>query len=87
MSEPGKYVTNLKTLGATSMFINIIFNKLLLYYFKIYSNFFLCCQVRLVTGVGRFTEMNYIFQILKENDQFESLLGQGLDKVSLVIQY
>ncbi|XP_039304859.1 spatacsin isoform X2 [Solenopsis invicta] len=37
--------------------------------------------VRLVTGVGRFTEMNYIFQILKENDQFESLLGQGLDKV------
>ncbi|XP_018364335.1 PREDICTED: spatacsin isoform X1 [Trachymyrmex cornetzi] len=37
--------------------------------------------VRLVTGVGRFTEMNYVFQILKENDQFESLLGQGLDKV------
>ncbi|CAL1689224.1 unnamed protein product [Lasius platythorax] len=37
--------------------------------------------VRLITGVGRFTEMNYIFQILKENDQFESLLGQGLDKV------
>ncbi|EZA52114.1 Spatacsin [Ooceraea biroi] len=37
--------------------------------------------VRLVTGVGRFTEMNYIFQILKENDQFEFLLGQGLDKV------
>ncbi|XP_036147229.1 spatacsin isoform X2 [Monomorium pharaonis] len=37
--------------------------------------------VRLVTGVGRFTEMNYIFQILKENNQFESLLGQGLDKV------
>ncbi|KAG7198542.1 hypothetical protein KM043_005909 [Ampulex compressa] len=38
--------------------------------------------VRLITGVGRFTEMNYIFQILKENDQFESLLGKGLDKVS-----
>ncbi|XP_001601258.1 spatacsin [Nasonia vitripennis] len=37
--------------------------------------------VRLVTGVGRFTEMNYIFQILKENDQFEFLLGRGLDKV------
>ncbi|XP_076236055.1 spatacsin isoform X2 [Calliopsis andreniformis] len=36
--------------------------------------------VRLVTGVGRFMEMNYIFQILKENDQFESLLGKGLDK-------
>ncbi|KZC04326.1 PREDICTED: spatacsin [Dufourea novaeangliae] len=37
--------------------------------------------VRLVTGVGRFTEMNYIFQILKENDHFEFLLGKGLDKV------
>ncbi|XP_058809210.1 spatacsin [Phymastichus coffea] len=37
--------------------------------------------VRLVTGVGRFTEMNYIFQILKEHDQFEFLLGKGLDKV------
>ncbi|CAB0038113.1 unnamed protein product [Trichogramma brassicae] len=37
--------------------------------------------VRLVTGVGRFTEMNYIFQILKEHDQFEFLLGRGLDKI------
>ncbi|XP_014476874.1 PREDICTED: spatacsin [Dinoponera quadriceps] len=37
--------------------------------------------VRLVTGVGRFTEMNYIFQILKENDHFEFLLGKGLDKI------
>ncbi|XP_078044398.1 LOW QUALITY PROTEIN: spatacsin [Augochlora pura] len=37
--------------------------------------------VRLVTGVGRFTEMNYILQILKENHQFECLLGKGLDKV------
>lgn len=42
-------------------------------------------QVRLVTGVGRFTEMNYIFQILKENDQFEFLLGQGLDKVCISV--
>ncbi|XP_063995284.1 spatacsin [Diachasmimorpha longicaudata] len=38
--------------------------------------------VRLVTGVGRFTEMNYILQILKENDQFEFLLGIGTDKIS-----
>ncbi|CAL7936629.1 unnamed protein product [Xylocopa violacea] len=38
--------------------------------------------VRLLTGVGRFTEMNYIFQILKENDQFEFLLGKGMDKVT-----
>lgn len=39
-------------------------------------------MVRLVTGVGRYTEMNYIFKILKENDQFEFLLGQGMDKKS-----
>ena len=26
-------------------------------------------------------EMNYIFKILKEHDQFEFLLGKGLDKV------
>ncbi|XP_076176182.1 spatacsin isoform X3 [Ptiloglossa arizonensis] len=38
--------------------------------------------VRLVTGVGRFTEMNYVFEILKNNDQFEFLLGKGLDKVT-----
>lgn len=31
-------------------------------------------MVRLLTGIGRYTEMNYIFQILKENDQFEYLL-------------
>lgn len=37
--------------------------------------------MRLVTGVGRFTEMNYVFKILKEHDQFEFLLGKGLDKV------
>ncbi|XP_014213188.1 spatacsin [Copidosoma floridanum] len=37
--------------------------------------------VRLVTGVGRFTEMNYIFQILKEHDHFEFLLGRGLVNV------
>ncbi|KOC59819.1 Spatacsin [Habropoda laboriosa] len=38
--------------------------------------------VRLVTGVGRFTEMNYIFHILKENYHFELLLGKGLNKVT-----
>ncbi|XP_023290455.1 spatacsin isoform X2 [Orussus abietinus] len=37
--------------------------------------------VRLVTGVGRFTEMHYVFQILKDHYQFEFLLGKGLDKV------
>lgn len=38
-------------------------------------------MVRLLTGVGRYTEMNYIFQMLKDNEQFEFLLGKGLDKV------
>jgi spatacsin len=42
-------------------------------------------QVRLLTGVGRYREMNYIFQILKDNEQFEFLLGKGLDKVTLVV--
>ncbi|XP_069672308.1 spatacsin [Periplaneta americana] len=38
-------------------------------------------MVRLLTGIERYTEMNYIFQTLKENDQFESLLGRRSDKV------
>nr|CAD7261567.1 unnamed protein product [Timema shepardi] len=37
--------------------------------------------VRLLTGMRRFTDMVYIFHALKENDRFESLLGQGMDKV------
>lgn len=32
--------------------------------------------VRLLTGMARYTEMAYIFQMLKDNDQFEFLLGQ-----------
>uniref|UniRef100_A0A1B6BXG2 Spatacsin C-terminal domain-containing protein n=1 Tax=Clastoptera arizonana TaxID=38151 RepID=A0A1B6BXG2_9HEMI len=43
-----------------------------------------CCQwalmVHLITGIGRYTEMKYIFQILKDSHQFEFLLGKGLDK-------
>lgn len=37
-------------------------------------------MVRLLTGVGRYTEMNYVFQILKENEQFEYLLRKGFSK-------
>lgn len=37
-------------------------------------------MVRLLTGIGRYTEMNYIFQILKENDQFEYLLRKSFRK-------
>ncbi|KAJ8963130.1 hypothetical protein NQ318_018595 [Aromia moschata] len=33
--------------------------------------------VRLLTGVGRYTEMTYVFQILRANDQFEFLLRKG----------
>lgn len=33
--------------------------------------------VRLLTGIARYTEMHYIFQILKENDQFEFLLKKN----------
>ena len=40
-----------------------------------------CVQVRLLTGIGRFYEMAYILQLLMENDQFESLLHTGLEKV------
>lgn len=32
--------------------------------------------VRLLTGIARYVEMAYIFQMLKDNDQFEFLLGQ-----------
>ena len=42
-----------------------------------------CVQVRLLTGIGRFYEMDYILQLLMENDQFESLLHTGLEKVRL----
>lgn len=33
--------------------------------------------VRLLTGIGRYTEMSYVFDILRENDQFEFLLRKG----------
>lgn len=36
--------------------------------------------VKLLTGVGRYTEMSYVFQILRENDQFEFLLQKGSRK-------
>ncbi|XP_067002124.2 spatacsin [Anabrus simplex] len=38
-------------------------------------------MVRLFTGVGRYTEMSYVFQILQENDLFEFLLRKRFDKV------
>lgn len=36
--------------------------------------------VRLLTGIRRYTEMEYVFQILRENEQFEFLLNRGSKK-------
>lgn len=33
-------------------------------------------MVRLLTGLARYTEMAYVFQMLRDNHQFEYLLGQ-----------
>ncbi|XP_071450583.1 spatacsin isoform X2 [Hetaerina americana] len=38
-------------------------------------------MVRLLTGIKRYTEMNYILLILKEHNHFEYVLGKGMDKV------
>lgn len=40
--------------------------------------------VRLLVGIGRFGDMGYIFQMLKDNDQFEHLLRKRSAKVSLM---
>ncbi|XP_060065527.1 spatacsin-like [Ylistrum balloti] len=37
-------------------------------------------MVRLLTGVGRFSEMTYIFDSLKMNEHFELLLKKGIEK-------
>ena len=41
-----------------------------------------CLQVRLLTGVGRFNEMSYIFDTLFEHEHFELLCRRGIDKVT-----
>ena len=38
-------------------------------------------QVQLLTGVARYSEMTFIFDLLKEHDQFELLFGKGMEKV------
>jgi len=38
-------------------------------------------QVHLLTGIGRFGEMTYIFDSIKQNDQFELLLKKGIERV------
>ncbi|XP_074605331.1 spatacsin [Brevipalpus obovatus] len=39
-------------------------------------------MIRLLTGIGRYSEMSYIFDILKENHQFELLLRKGYQKIN-----
>lgn len=38
-----------------------------------------CVQVRLLTGVGRYTEMTYVFDLLHQNHRFEMLLRKKVD--------
>jgi len=37
--------------------------------------------LNLLTGIGRYSEMTYCFDILKENNQFELLLSKRIEKV------
>ncbi|XP_061172498.1 spatacsin-like [Saccostrea echinata] len=37
-------------------------------------------MVRLLTGIGRFNEMIYVFDSLKHNEKFELLLSKGIEK-------
>lgn len=38
-------------------------------------------MIRLLTGIGRYSEMTYIFDLLKEHHKFEMLLGKRIEKV------
>jgi spatacsin len=37
-------------------------------------------MIRLLTGIGRYSEMTYIFDLLKEHHKFELLLGKRIEK-------
>ena len=41
-------------------------------------------MTRLLTGIQRYTEMNYVFVLLKEKDQFEYLLRRSMDRLPLL---
>ena len=38
-----------------------------------------CVQVRLLTGIGRYNEMTYVFDLLHQNHRFEMLLRKKVD--------
>lgn len=42
---------------------------------------FLFLQVRLLTGIGRYNEMTYIFDLLHQNHRFEMLLRKKVESV------
>lgn len=43
---------------------------------------FLSLQVRLLTGIGRYNEMTYVFDLLHQNHRFEMLLRKKVESVS-----
>lgn len=42
---------------------------------------FLSLQVRLLTGIGRYNEMTYVFDLLHQNHRFEMLLRKKVESV------
>lgn len=48
---------------------------------------FIHFQVRLLTGIGRFSEMTFIFQTLMDHHHFELLVKKGVDNVSIFVIY
>lgn len=38
-------------------------------------------MIRLLTGIGRYSEMTYIFELLKDHHKFELLLGKSIERV------
>lgn len=40
-----------------------------------------CPQVRLLTGIGRYNDMSYIFELLHHKQHFEVLMRKKLDPV------
>lgn len=43
--------------------------------------------VKMLVGIGRYNDMSYVFQMLKDNDQFEYLLRKGMHKVSAGLKF
>lgn len=46
-----------------------------------------CVQVRLLTGIGRYGEMTYVFDLLHQNHRFEMLLRKKVDTDRRQVQH